>query len=491
MAERALPEVRRSEVGGVPVFWADAPRPYEVQLLFRVGRADETLATSGITHLVEHLAMPSEPVPLDCNVFVSYLTTGFWARGETPDLREFVTAVAARIRDVPLGRMEVEREILLAEEDLGYTAEAVFLCRRFGATGFGLIGFPELGLRRLDQEAVSDWARLRFTRDNAALVLSGPHADLELELPGGPRHCAPEPRPLATVKLPSFLSWSAPAVSLNLLVRREPVGEVAAEVLRSRAARRLRFETGHVYGVEVSGVPLTAELASVTLHANCRSERAAAVRDALLTLLDELADAGPTADELVAAASVVQTRIASPAATAELLHQHAYEHLVGLPWEPAADSYARLDGLTAPEVEMILAQALETALLALPGELDADGSRFGASPESPDDRPVTGREFRRRGAFLGPARQERFVVGKNGVTHLLPGRESITVRWATCAAVTAWRNGVRCLWGESGFLLYLWPDLWRHGAKATELVDELAPRGVVVDMGDDPPPTPF
>jgi hypothetical protein len=64
MAERALPEVRRSEVGGVPVFWADAPRPYEVQLLFRMGRADETLATSGITHLVEHLAMVEELAPL-------------------------------------------------------------------------------------------------------------------------------------------------------------------------------------------------------------------------------------------------------------------------------------------------------------------------------------------------------------------------------------------------------------------------------------------
>ena len=58
MAERALPKVRRSDVGGVPAFWADAPPPYELQL--RVGRAHETLATSGSTHIVEDLAVVGE-----------------------------------------------------------------------------------------------------------------------------------------------------------------------------------------------------------------------------------------------------------------------------------------------------------------------------------------------------------------------------------------------------------------------------------------------
>jgi hypothetical protein len=51
-------------VGGVAIFWADAPRPYEVQLLFRGHRADEALATSGITHLVEHLGLVEELAPV-------------------------------------------------------------------------------------------------------------------------------------------------------------------------------------------------------------------------------------------------------------------------------------------------------------------------------------------------------------------------------------------------------------------------------------------
>ena len=37
----------------------------------------------------------------------------------------------------------------------------------------------------------------------------------------------------------------------------------------------------------------------------------------------------------------------------------------------------------------------------------------------------------------------------------------------------------------------LWPLLWKHGEKAVELVDELAPPDIVVDMGDDPSPPLF
>lgn len=479
-------------MGGIPVFAADAPAPYEVQLLFRVGRADETLAMSGITHLVEHLAMPSEPVPLECNAFVSYLITGFWARGEMPSLCRFVAEVAGRLADLPLERLEVERRTLLAEGDLGVAPDAFLSSRRFGATGFGLIGFPELGLRRVDEEAVREWTRLRFTGDNAALVVAGPLHDLELSIPSGPRHAIPRPRPVPALRLPAFLNWAAAAVILGLLLPRDPVGEATAEVLRARATRRLRFETGLVYAVECTGVPLTAELASVALNANCPLDRAAEVRDVLLALLEELAAQGPTVEELATGIEAVQARAADPVLAAGLLHLHAFEHLVGLPWRPAAEPLARLEEVTPAEIAAIVAESLEAAVLALPGDLAApEGSRFHPPPETPGERAVMGKEFRPRGVFLGSARRARLIVGKNGVTQIYSDGDSTTVRWETCAAVTAWRDGVRGLWGESGWVIYLWPQLWRHGEKAVRLVDELARPEIVVDMGDDPSPTLF
>ena len=50
-------EFERSSVDGVPVFWTESGDEMLAGLVFRVGRADESLARGGITHLVEHLAL--------------------------------------------------------------------------------------------------------------------------------------------------------------------------------------------------------------------------------------------------------------------------------------------------------------------------------------------------------------------------------------------------------------------------------------------------
>src|SRR5260370_38486146 len=46
-------------VGGVPLYTVEAPGPRRAVLAFRVGRADETLAWAGLTHLVDYLALVS------------------------------------------------------------------------------------------------------------------------------------------------------------------------------------------------------------------------------------------------------------------------------------------------------------------------------------------------------------------------------------------------------------------------------------------------
>ena len=51
-------QVEQAEIDGVTVLWADTgPGATVGALSFGVGRADETAATGGITHLVEHLAL--------------------------------------------------------------------------------------------------------------------------------------------------------------------------------------------------------------------------------------------------------------------------------------------------------------------------------------------------------------------------------------------------------------------------------------------------
>ena len=120
MAE-AVTQIHRTDVDGVPAFWVDGPGPCFAGLLFRVGKIDEQLYTTGITHLVEHLALPGwAPKPgLDWNGWVGLTTTGFWASGDPADVGAFVTEVTRQLHDLPLERLETERNILRAEEASG------------------------------------------------------------------------------------------------------------------------------------------------------------------------------------------------------------------------------------------------------------------------------------------------------------------------------------------------------------------------------------
>ena len=49
--------IQHLDVDGVPTLLAATGGPMHAGLTFRVGTADETLARSGITHLIEHLAL--------------------------------------------------------------------------------------------------------------------------------------------------------------------------------------------------------------------------------------------------------------------------------------------------------------------------------------------------------------------------------------------------------------------------------------------------
>ncbi|MGL4744555.1 MAG: hypothetical protein ACRCXL_09265, partial [Dermatophilaceae bacterium] len=53
-----LPVVHADEIDGVAVIWVDSSRPtLRASLVTRAGVVDETLPTTGWTHLAEHLAL--------------------------------------------------------------------------------------------------------------------------------------------------------------------------------------------------------------------------------------------------------------------------------------------------------------------------------------------------------------------------------------------------------------------------------------------------
>ena len=98
-------ETLRAEIAGVPAFVVpDGPRVPVVGLTFRVGRADETAATSGLSHLVEHLALPATTAtPFDFNGTVDTLFTSLFASGDLDDLRDFVATTSGLLAEPPRG----------------------------------------------------------------------------------------------------------------------------------------------------------------------------------------------------------------------------------------------------------------------------------------------------------------------------------------------------------------------------------------------------
>ena len=142
-------EFERSRVDGVPVFWTESGDEMLAGLVFRVGRADESLARGGITHLVEHLAL--YPLGVDggkhYNGQVDAVTTTFVRRGRPEEIAEFFRAVCVNLRDLPTERLEREKQVLRTEAGgrrPGMTGP--LFIERYGADTYGLPSYREYGI---------------------------------------------------------------------------------------------------------------------------------------------------------------------------------------------------------------------------------------------------------------------------------------------------------------------------------------------------------
>src|SRR5262249_28047832 len=153
----------------------DGRGPLRACLAFGVGPRDERLTNSGITHLVEHLALqPLGHKTYMWNGMVEPARTQFVVQGSADDIVDFFTAVTRNLRDLPTDRLADELRVLTIEGDRrGVNQSGIDLYCRFGPRGPGLGGRRELGFRRVDSDEVVSWARTWFTSRNAAFWISG------------------------------------------------------------------------------------------------------------------------------------------------------------------------------------------------------------------------------------------------------------------------------------------------------------------------------
>ncbi|GAB3942839.1 hypothetical protein GCM10027614_30590 [Micromonospora vulcania] len=215
--------IQHLDVDGVPTLLAPTGGPMHAGLTFRVGTADETLGRAGITHLLEHLALaPLGLADYHVNGSTAQVFTTFHTQGSGADIAAFLTAVCGHLSDLPLARLDVEKEILRTEwSSRGAAATDDIPLWRYGARDYGLTSYPEWGLGALTADDLRQWAARWFTRENAVLWIAGGQvpAGLRLALPAGTR----QPVPVASSALPrtpAYFVGGSRAVVLDSVVRR-------------------------------------------------------------------------------------------------------------------------------------------------------------------------------------------------------------------------------------------------------------------------------
>lgn len=469
-----LPVVRWTEVDGIPTVWTEAPPPFSAWLVFRVGRADETLTTGGITHLVEHLAMPGGNLRgLDANASVELLWTVFWAAGPEQAVVEFLRGVSERLHELPLQRLEAERRILRSES--AARANGAFermLAIRYGADHVGLLCYPEYGLFGLTEDALAAWAREWFTRENAVLVLTGPPPEgMSFRLASGERKL-PHP-PVSVVPLPLYENWGDSGAAMSMTAKRSFAVNHFRHIARDRAMTRLRFELGITYHVGDEYLPLNAEVAHVALIADALEDEGETVARELVETVQRLSQDGPTADELDHEVESTRTWLENAAERPGLLFGSAIDHLLGAQELTPEDILSGARALTPNEVGEAGRAALETALLLLSGELKPP--RPGFAPFPPwNDAEAAGARFRMKGSRLRRRGMQTAIVGREAVS-LVDGDACATILRPNLAAAVREEDGTVALIQRDGRWLTLYLASWSDAAELERRLEEFVP----------------
>ncbi|MEU8464317.1 insulinase family protein [Streptomyces sp. NPDC029003] len=462
---------------GIRTVLAPGSGPVTAGLLFRVGRADETLATSGVTHLVEHLALHHHGLgDLHYNGATASVHTHFHVTGTPADVVEYLNGVCAALRDLPMDRLETEKEILRTEAaGRSHGPGHAMPLWRYGARGYGLTSYAEAGLHGLSADDVRDWARTWFTAENAVLWMTCDTVPdgLDLTLPTGTWRPTPEP----TTALPATPAWfrgDDGGIVLSSVIPRSTAGSLFAEVLGKELFRELRQKGGYSYTAAAEYHPRDTGRATVTAYADALPKKQDAMVGAFVDLLAKLrAGRIEQADlDSVRAAALARYDIPEPAVAR--LPAEAMDLLLRHPPLTFAEARAELEAVTVADLHRIAREVWADALVQAPGR-GLDWAGLTAAPTGSADL-VTGRRY----TSLEDPKTALLVAG-DGVSLVGPNGQ-VTVRYADCSLVHAYPDGARHLVGHDGFTLAVEPALYGIGATELAPLDGGVPPAAVVRM---------
>lgn len=482
MDDASQSDIHREDVDGVPVFWAVGPPRFMGALLFRVGVADESVLSRGITHFVEHLVLfglgPRQPYQY--NGFVDGNRVVFHATGSPEEVASFFAHICATIGSLPVKRADAEARVLRTEasqREPGVSDRLVWY--RFGARHHGLVTIREHAIDVPDPGALQAWATERFTRENAVAWFSGPiPPGLGFEaLPSGRRIVCPEPSTLPEITTPAVLIDRPGALAISFLSDRDTWIWIPWQIAVRRLQERLRHREGLAYQFLLEYHPVSGKTAHSTLWAGCLNEHSRTVMAGLIDALHDLAEKGPTAEELRDLRQDYTKLSALPETMLRHLDAATVNELYGRRQQSWRDELLELDEMTPESCAAAVRAAMTTAILALPPACEAVPPPFQWYPAW-SKAPVQGRRFRSMSQkYPWSSKGGELVVGKDGLSLVTPQGNVVTVLYESCAGAVCHPDGGLNVIGEDGFTIWVRPGEWQRGEQARQMVLDAVPPG--------------
>ncbi|MFJ8004172.1 peptidase M16 family protein [Streptomyces fagopyri] len=467
--------LHHTEVDGIPTLFAYATGPMRAGLVFRVGVADETLARSGITHLVEHLALHRQGLAdYHFNGATKGAFTHFHAEGAEHEIVSYLEGVCASLTDLPMERLETEKEILRTEEARREPGQLPLW--RYGAQGYGLVSYPEWGVRDLRQDDLRQWAGSWFTRDNAVLWIAGERlpAGLSLKLPAGQRRAMPVVTS-ALPTAPAYFSDGKGGVLLDSVVGDSTAARLYAGVLERELSRALRQEGGYSYTAATDYTSRRDGFALVTAFADALPAKQDAVLGGFVDVLAGLQAGRIAQGDLDAVRARADASLTASDAAVRRLPGAAEDLLAHRPPRGFDDLRSELWAVTPQHLYGVALEAAGTALLQAPAGHSADWAGYAQAPTG-SSYAVTGTTFVSRRAG-GPS----LIVGSEGVS-VTAGGQTATVLHRACAAVLNWPDGGRRFIGHDGLSVEVEPGAYGIDAHTMATIDAAVHPGEVVRL---------
>jgi zinc protease len=478
-----------TEVDHIKTVWTELPPPFRAGLFFRTGIVDETLMTHGITHLIEHSAFTLHDEDPDYyQAFVDGLQTGFIATGKEQDVSGYLSRICAELTCVPGDRLEKEKQVLAAEfssRPVGY--QDSLLNWRYGATGYGLLGAPELGLLNITLEQLREYSNQRFTSDNAILWFTGPiPKGLHLDLPRGEKHEIPELTPV----LETFPSWylddHCGGVAAGAVIPRIPAARILCKIATRRLFKSLRQEHSLCYFPSVSYEHLDAEVAHIVFHADSEPSRREELIKFFGEALEDLYKIEPI--ELEEAQSkvleVLEGSLFRSDAEQKMIQiqSAAHDWIIGKDYEPLEILIAKTQDVGLDELKSLADDINSSLLVALPSGVPilswaGKMAPFSKWPE------VQGRSVN---LIDYPIGREVLIYGPDGVSCISANGFQRTVRFSDLAAAQCFDDGGIHLFGNDGTGISVEPTLWRKGKMISRKIRERLPDQFVIDQIERP-----